>query len=200
MQKRMLTRFQKGDRILGDMWLNGGRQYWYDFHDVDDFHSAPRNYLQNVTFFGDPSLRLTSEVMGVPSFGHVQHPDDGKLVMRPIAAAQKGAWTGIWGDQDSTEKSKVVVRISSGTVTSITDRMVPPPHPKPGPGHQIAKPALPVGAASLTPSKSVTLFLYGAYSKSTGKLVGSRIRYWRAAQDGKDAIDVMLKPSQDPPR
>jgi hypothetical protein len=92
------------------------------------------------------------------------------------------------------------VRIYSGRAPAITDRLNPPARPKPGPGQPISEVTLPTGAASLSPTKNVTLYLYGEYSKATAKLVAYRIRYWRAAGDGKNAADVMLQPAQDPPR
>ena len=58
LQQRVLRRYRLGDRILGDMWLNGQQQYWSDFAGCGDVFREPRIFLGIMTFFGDPSLRL----------------------------------------------------------------------------------------------------------------------------------------------
>lgn len=56
--KAMLHRHQHGERVLGDLWLQGGRQYWLDNRGTENVFRNPRIYLGIMTMFGDPSLRL----------------------------------------------------------------------------------------------------------------------------------------------
>jgi len=58
LHRRVLRRYAQGDRILGDMWLNGQRQFWRDFVGSGDIFREPRVFLGIMTFFGDPSLRV----------------------------------------------------------------------------------------------------------------------------------------------
>lgn len=47
--------------VLGDLWLEGQRKYWRDYHDYEGDNSVFRNariYLGIMNFYGDPSLRL----------------------------------------------------------------------------------------------------------------------------------------------
>ena len=49
--------------VLGDLWLQGQRQYWKDWHGFSGDNSVFRNariYLGIMNLYGDPSLRLPS--------------------------------------------------------------------------------------------------------------------------------------------
>jgi hypothetical protein len=56
--KQVLLRYKAGDRILGDLWLNGQRTYWLRNRGSENVFRHPRIYLGIMTLFGDPSLRL----------------------------------------------------------------------------------------------------------------------------------------------
>ena len=58
LEKELLLRYGAGDRILGDLWLNGQRKYWLNNWKSENVFRHPRIYLGIMTMFGDPSLRL----------------------------------------------------------------------------------------------------------------------------------------------
>jgi hypothetical protein len=60
LESDILKQYIGGGRILGDIWLNGQRQYWLDNRTNGGLLRAPRIYLGIMTLFGDPSLRLLS--------------------------------------------------------------------------------------------------------------------------------------------
>ena len=67
--ERVLNAYYNGrsrnSTLLGDIWLQGQRQYWEDFKSSTDvFHNA-RIYLTIMSFFGDPTLKLPSQTSGV---------------------------------------------------------------------------------------------------------------------------------------
>jgi hypothetical protein len=54
LEKRVLAQYVKGgQRVLGEVWLKGGQQYWKDFERDENVFQAPRIYLGIMTFFGD---------------------------------------------------------------------------------------------------------------------------------------------------
>jgi hypothetical protein len=47
--------------VLGDLWIEGQRRYWAQWHDFNGDNSVFRNariYLGIMNLYGDPSLRL----------------------------------------------------------------------------------------------------------------------------------------------
>ena len=60
LEKELFLRYGAGDRILGDLWLNGQRKYWLNNRTSESVFRHPRIYLGIMTMFGDPSLRLPS--------------------------------------------------------------------------------------------------------------------------------------------
>jgi len=62
LEKELFLRYGAGDRILGDLWLNGQRKYWLNNRSSENVFRHPRIYLGIMTLFGDPSLRLSAVV------------------------------------------------------------------------------------------------------------------------------------------
>ena len=60
LEKELFLRYGAGDRILGDLWLNGQRNYWINNRASENVFRHPRIYLGIMTMFGDPSLPLPS--------------------------------------------------------------------------------------------------------------------------------------------
>ena len=60
LEKELFLRYGAGDRILGDLWLNGQRKYWINNRASENVFRHPRIYLGIMTMFGDPSLPLPS--------------------------------------------------------------------------------------------------------------------------------------------
>jgi hypothetical protein len=58
LEKELFLRYGDGDRILGDLWLNGQRKYWLNNRKSENVFRHPRIFLGIMTMFGDPSLRL----------------------------------------------------------------------------------------------------------------------------------------------
>jgi hypothetical protein len=58
LEKELFLRYGAGDRVLGDLWLNGERKYWLNNRKNENVVRHPRIYLGIMTLFGDPSLRL----------------------------------------------------------------------------------------------------------------------------------------------
>jgi hypothetical protein len=58
LEKELFLRYGAGDRILGDLWLNGQRKYWLNNRSSENVFRHPRIYLGIMTLFGDPSLRI----------------------------------------------------------------------------------------------------------------------------------------------
>jgi hypothetical protein len=58
LEKELFLRYGAGDRILGDLWLNGQRKYWLNNRKSQNVFRHPRIFLGIMTMFGDPSLRL----------------------------------------------------------------------------------------------------------------------------------------------
>ncbi len=58
LEKELFLRYGAGDRVLGDLWLNGQRKYWINNRASENVFRHPRIYLGIMTLFGDPSLRL----------------------------------------------------------------------------------------------------------------------------------------------
>jgi hypothetical protein len=58
LQGYMLSRWNDGERTLGDIWLQAQRDYW--FHNINSggVFTAPRIQLGIMTFYGDPTLEL----------------------------------------------------------------------------------------------------------------------------------------------
>lgn len=54
--ERVLYNYTKGTKRLGDIWLEGQRQFWRDFRYDTNVFQNPRIYLSIMTFFGDPTL------------------------------------------------------------------------------------------------------------------------------------------------
>lgn len=54
--ERVLYSYTKGKKRLGDIWLEGQRQYWRDFKTNTNVFHNPRIYLSIMTFYGDPTL------------------------------------------------------------------------------------------------------------------------------------------------
>jgi hypothetical protein len=54
----MLARHRVGGRVLGDLWLNGQRAYWWKHLGCGEVFGEPRIWLNIMNLFGDPSLRL----------------------------------------------------------------------------------------------------------------------------------------------
>jgi hypothetical protein len=65
LEKELFLRYGAGDRVLGDLWLNGQWKYWLNNRRSENVFRHPRIFLGIMTFFGDPSLRLP-EVRTVP--------------------------------------------------------------------------------------------------------------------------------------
>ncbi len=54
--ERVLNTYPQSKPRLGDMWLEGQRQFWRDFKTSTNVFQNPRIYLSIMTFFGDPTL------------------------------------------------------------------------------------------------------------------------------------------------
>ncbi|HEY6064479.1 MAG TPA: C25 family cysteine peptidase [Chitinophagaceae bacterium] len=54
--ERVLNTYPLAKPRLGDMWLEGQRQFWRDFKNSTNVFQNPRAYLSIMTFFGDPTL------------------------------------------------------------------------------------------------------------------------------------------------
>jgi len=61
LEKELFLRYGAGDRVLGDLWLNGQRKYWINNRASENVFRHPRIYLGIMTLFGDPSLRLPDQ-------------------------------------------------------------------------------------------------------------------------------------------